>query len=885
MPETNLPAPMPRLPAALLHLLLPRAERDELMADIVAEYGELRSRAGDVAARRWLWRQALSSAPALLSWTWWRGRSGFEPRANAYRPGGNVIKHWLTDARYAARRLRTRPAYTLLAVLTLALGIGGTAAVFGIARPLLFDPLPYANADKVGAFWNPGWWREEEYTYLRDKFGGFQKVAAHRPHDVTMRQGDAPARLLPGITTSHELFDVLGAPPMLGRTFKPGDDVQNAEPTAIISYGLWQELGGTQAVVGSRIVLDATPYTVIGVMPRGFWYPTPAIRIWTARPINPNGRNGSFQFVGLVAPGNTPANMAPHVASLTKIIGERFQYSEQWDVRQNAAIKPLRDELIGPMRPAVVATFVAMALILLIACVNVAALMLGQVEGRASELAVRSALGATRGRITQQLVVEALLLGLIAGGVGAGLAAVGFRMLAQALPIGAWAEAAQFDWTMFAVALAIAIAAVLLVALVPTVSLWRGGLRGAISGARTGGIEGRGGRMERGLVVAEVAIAMLIASGTALLVRSVNNLYHIRPGIETEGIAVVDILTNRTMNGNARVEAIHRIIDGIQALPGVKSVASAAKIPLRGGGDSFGIGVEGKTVDGAASPSTYFRVVTPKYFETMGIRVRDGQTFTGSELWDVPAGGEMQVVINEALAKKYFPGENPVGRRIVGGFAPPQRILGVVSNVAEGKLTDELEPVRYYIMQQALWTNAVSIVIKMQRPQDATAVLDDARAVVQRLSPDFAVQNVTTMERVMDNAIGPARQVMSLLSLLSALALVLGAVGIYGVIAHFAARRKRDWAIRVALGMPGGRVMTHIMRQGVALALIGIVIGALGAAALTRLLGSFLHGVSSLDPVAFAAASAALVVIGATAAFVPARRAGMTDPALVLREQ
>ncbi len=875
----------PPLPLAVLRFLLPRAERDELMADVVAEYSDVQAERGDAAARRWLWTQALRSAPALLSWNWWRGSSGFEPRANAYRPGGNLIKHWMTDARYAARRLRTRPAYTLLAVLTLALGIGGTAAVFGIARPLIFDPLPYANADQVGAFWNPGWWREEEYTYLRDKFSGFQKVAAHRPHDVTMRQGDAPARLLPGITTSHELFDVLGAPPLLGRTFKPGDDVPNAEPTAVISYGLWQEMGGTPAVVGQRIVLDATPYTVIGVMPRGFWYPTPAIRIWTARPINPTGRNGSFQFVGLVTPGNTPAHMAPHVANLTKVIGERFQYSEQWDVRKNAEITPLRDELIGPMRPAVVATFVAMALILLIACVNVAALMLGQVEGRASELAVRSALGATRGRITQQLVVEALLLGVFAGAAGSGLAAVGFRMLAQALPIGAWAEAAQFDWTMFAVALAIAIGAVLLVALVPTVSLWRGGLRGAISGARTGGIEGRGGRMERGLVVAEVAIAMLIASGTALLVRSVNNLYNIRPGVDTEGVAVVDILTSRTMNGNARVEAIHRIMEGIRELPGVQSVASSSKLPLRGGGDSFGIGVEGRPTDGAAAPSTYFRAVTPTYFATMGIKVRDGQTFTGNEVWDVPEGGEMAVVINEALAKKYFPDENPVGRRLVGGFARPQRILGVVSNVAEGGLTDELEPVRYYIMQQALWGNVVALVIRMQRPQDAAAVLDDARGVVQRLSPDFAVQNVTTMERVLDNAVGPARQVMSLLSLLSALALVLGAVGIYGVIAHFAARRKRDWAIRVALGLPGSRVVTHIVRQGVLLAIAGVVIGALGAAALTRLLSSFLHGVSSVDPLAFAAASVALLAIGATAAFVPARRAGMTDPALVLREQ
>ena len=795
------------------------------------------------------------------------------------------MKNWSTDARYAARRLMSRPSYTLVAVITLALGVGGTAGVFGIARPLMFDPLPYANAEQVASFWMGGWWNEEEFTYLRDKFAGFRMVAAHRPADVTLRQGEAPARLLPGIATSHELFAVLGARPLLGRAFQAGDDVQGAEPVAIISYGLWQELGGDASIIGQRLTLDATPHTVVGVMPRGFWYPSPMTRIWTARQINPTGRNGSYTLVGLVAPGNDPAAMGPHIDRLTKVIGERFQYSERGDKTKNAWVKPVREELLGSMKPAVAATFVAMALILLIACVNVAALMLGQVEGRASELAVRSALGATHGRITQQLVIEALLLGVIAGVVGGGAAAGGFRILAQALPIGAWADAATFDWTMFVVALAIAITAVLLVALVPTMALWRGGLRGALSGGRTGGLQGRGGKLERSLVVAEVALAMLIASGAALLVRSVQNLYAIDPGIDTRGVAVVDIVTSATMNGNARVEAINRIMVELEQLPGVKSVASSMKIPLRGGGNSFGIGLEGQPPVDGASPFTYFRIVTPRYFETMGIRVVQGQNFTGNEIWDVPADGEMAVIINEALAKQYFPDQNPVGRRLLGGFGVPQRIIGVVSNVSEGALTDEKEPVRYYIQQQALFGNAVSIVLKMQRPQDAEAILDDARRTVHRVSPEFAVQGTTTMQRVFDHAIGPARQIMTLLSLLSGLALLLGAVGIYGVIAHFAARRQRDWAIRVALGLPGTRVMTHIVRQGVTLAIVGVVIGALGAAALTRLLSSFLHGVSSVDPVAFAAASVALLVIGAAAAFVPARRAGLTDPASVLREQ
>jgi putative ABC transport system permease protein len=533
--DTRLRRSLPRLPIALLRLLLPRAEREEVLADLTAEYAEHAARAGRGEARRWLWRQAIHSALPLLGWSWWRGWTGFEPRANAYRPGGSMLRNLFADARYAMRRLRARPVYTLVAVLTLGLGIGGTAAVYGIARPLMFEPLPYANASEVGMFWMPGWWTEEEFLYLRGNFPGFRNVAAYRPGDATLRQGDAPARLIPGITASSELFDVLGARPFIGRGFHEGDDAQGAEPVALISYGLWQELGGQRSIIGSRLMLDGTPQTVIGVMPRGFWFPDPSIRIWHTKPLDPQGRNGSYTFVGRVAPGADVRDMGPQIQRLTEMIGDRFQYHVGADKTQNAVITPLREALVGSMRPALVATFAAMGLILLIACANVAALMLGQVEGRTSELAVRSALGATRGRLMQQLVVEAVLVGIGAGLLGAALAAVGYRLLAGALPIGAWGENASFGLSIFAAAPVVAIVAVVLVILVPAASLWRGDLRGTLTRARTGGIQGRGGRLERGLVVAEVALAMLIASAAALLVRSVANLYAIDPGITTKG--------------------------------------------------------------------------------------------------------------------------------------------------------------------------------------------------------------------------------------------------------------------------------------------------------------------------------------------------------------
>jgi len=293
--------------------------------------------------------------------------------------------------------------------------------------------------------------------------------------------------------------------------------------------------------------------------------------------------------------------------------------------------------------------------------------------------------------------------------------------------------------------------------------------------------------------------------------------------------------------------------------------------------------------DASEQSSTYFRIVTPAYFETMGIRLRDGRTFDGSDRLDTPEAPvtEMAIVINEALARKYFPGENPIGRLVGGGFRAPQRIIGVVANVAEADLTDEAEPVRYYLAGQAPWFSpqATLVLRTSGAAQGLPALLESARRTVQRTAPGFAVQGTTTMTRVLDAAVGAPRQIMVLLTLLAGLALVLGAVGIYGVISHFAVRRQRDWAIRVALGLPASRVMAHIVGQGAALVAVGIVLGAVGTAVLARVLSPFVFGVSTVDPLAFAAASAALLAVGVLAAVVPAWRAGTVDPALLLREQ
>ena len=872
--------PLPRPAAALLRALLPHAERDEVLGDLAEEYGARASEAGRWRAGAWVWRQVLSSVPSLLRRSWWRGWSGFEPQANRTRPGGPMLESWIMDVRYATRRLRSRPTYTLLAVLTLALGVGGTAAIYSIVRGLLVDPLPYRNEQEVAVFWSPFDWTEQEFLYLRPDFAGFSQVAAYRTEDLTLQLGDAPARLVPAIASSFELFGVLGTQPMLGRGFRDGDDRVGAEPVVVISHGLWQELGGEASVVGRRLRLDGAERTVVGVMPRGFWFPDPTIRAWVPTPLREESQSGNYAFIGRVAPGQRIESTGAALSRLVARLDERYDYPAQWDKTKNATLTPVREFLVGSLRPALLATLVAMGLILLIACANVATLMLGQVDSRASELAVRSALGADRRRLTQQLVAEALALGLAAGAVGALLAAGAFRFLVGALPLGAWAESATLRWSVFLTAMAIAVAAALLIALAPVVSLWRGDLRGALTRARTSGIGGRGGGLESGLVVAEVALAVLMAAGAALLIRSVSKLYDIDPGVNTSEVAVLHIATGGGATAAQRRVILKELTREIGALPGVRSVAAAQRLPLSGGGDNWGIDIEGKPE--LATTTTAFRVVSPGYLETIGMKLRSGRTLAES---DGPSS-ERVVVINQALADKYFAGEDPIGRQIGAGFEGWERIVGVVGTAAETRLTDEPTPARYMLYEQIPYVpDEHSLVIRAQQGRDPAALLDAARRTVERVAPSVAVQEATTMSSIFARAVGPARQVMALLTLLTALALVLGAVGVYGVITHFVNRRKRDWGIRIALGQAPSHVVGQVVGRGARLVVAGIVVGLVAAVALARLLASLLYGVGTTDAASLAVATAMLLVVGLIAAWVPGYRASRTDPALVLREQ
>jgi putative ABC transport system permease protein len=874
-------SPLPRPAATLLRALLPDAERDEVLLDLEAEYRERVESGGGLTARAWVWGQVLASVPPLVRGGWWRGWSGFEPRANRLRPGGTMIEEWTRDLKFALRRLRRRPLYAALTVLTLALGVAGTAAVYGVAKRLLLERLPYAAEEQIVMFWSPGDWRESEFLYLRPQIEGFTSVAAIRPGDVTLEMDGAPARLLRGMSASAELFEVLGTSPRLGPGFRAGDDQLGAEPVAVISHSLWREIGASPSIIGQTLRMGGIPRTIVGVMPEGFWFPDPTVQVWLVEEMDPQNHVGNYALIARMRPGGTIENMAPHLRRITDLLGEAYRYPAEWDKTRNAALTPIREQLVGSVRPGLIAMLVAMAVILLIACVNVAALMLGQVDSRASELAVRSALGAGRKRLLRQVVVEAIAIGALAGVVGALLAVVGFRLLVGSLPLGALAEAARIDWSLFAAAMLIALLAATTIALVPGASIAGGNPQDRLSRTRTSGVVGRGGRVESVLVVAQIALVLLMASGAALLIRSVGNLRSINLGMAPERLAVIDLVIPSGIEIPSRPPIIGDMVTEVAALPGVRSAAASQRIPLRGSGHNWGITVEGSPELEITTVAT--RIVTPDYFETMGIEVRAGRTLLET---DRNPDAEGVVVINQALAERYFADRDPLGQRIAFTSGRWETIVGVVENVAETDLTAGPQPARYMIYDQVPFIlEGQTIVVRVQDGQSPAAVLDMARRAIQSTAPGVAIRELTTMQNVVDRAMGPTRQVMTLLTLLSGLALALGIVGVYGVVSHFVARRRRDWGIRLALGMTPVTVMRRILLAGGSLIGKGILAGSIAFVLLSRLLASFLYGVEPWDPYSLLGAAAVLAGSGVLAALLPAWRASRIDPALVLREQ
>lgn len=828
---------------------------------------------------------------ALLSFG---GRERF--REEARRAWGvDAVRDVGSDLRFAVRQLRKHPAFSVLAALTLSLGIGGTVALFSVVHGLLVRSLPVPAEDEVRVFYHEYNWRGVEFDYVKERVEVWESLAAYSTDAVTLRT-DRGSSLLLATMASAELFDVMGVPALLGRGLREGDDRPGAEPVVVLSHGLWtQEFGGDPEVVGRTLTLGGVPTTVAGVMPEGVYFPTPETRAWLPLDLDPDDGayhgNGWLVLAGRLGDGVSPGQMEADLERMAAALGERFEYSEAWDKSRDPYVVPLREYVLGDVRPVLLLLLGAVGLVLLMACANVAALILTRTADRTGEMSVRAALGAGRVRLARQILTESVVLGVGAGVVGVGLAVALFDLLVASLPLPAgFGATLSMEWGALVGGMVLAVVTGGLVSLAPMRSLLAGALPGSLPGAglgRRASSGGPGGRrgMQRALVVAEVLLAVVLATGAGLLVRTVGELRGIDPGLDPEGVLSVDVLLPaRELSPDERVDYVRRLVERARALPGVEAAGLVNRAPIRDGGYQAVLTLEGRPdLTGERGVSAYYRPVTPGAFDALGVQVVRGR---GIRLSD-RAGARRVAVVNETFARRIWGSEDEaLGRLILdNGFTDePTEVVGVVRNVAVQGLVGEVPMAAYYPWDQAV-SDPQYVILTLKTAPDATGVAGPVRALVTELDPRAAVARVTTMAEIVDEAMAEPLRLRLYLGLFSVLGIVLGTVGVYGVVSYGVRRRRVEFGIRMALGARPSRLLAEVVRTGMVPVLAGVASGVVVALAGSSLLARFLFGVEPTDPVSFLASAGVLLLAGGLAALVPAWRAGSTDPAAALRAE
>jgi putative ABC transport system permease protein len=802
----------------------------------------------------------------------------------------------LQDLAYALRRLRQAPGFTAVAVATLALGIGANGAIFSVVNAVLLRPLPFAEPERLVRLSQT--WKGEASVYSPQNFldveaaaRSFESLAVYDTSGVTLTGRGRAASLL-GTQVSATFFDVLRVQPAYGRAFEKAENEPGKTKVVILGHRLWRErFAADPAIVGQAVQLDREPFTVVGIAPAGFAFPEGA-DLWTPLEYDARFRSSSrgawyLGAIGRLRPEATVAQAREEVATIHARLARQYPDADEG---VGGTVASLQEAMVGASRRALLVLLGAVGLVLLIACVNVANLLLARVAARESELAVRTALGAGRARLMRQLLTESLVLSFLGGAAGILLAAFSLDALLALQPQGVPRLAeVRVDRAVVGFGAALSLVTGLLFGVFPALQTTARPTAESLREGSRGILAGRSQRMRSGLVIGQVALAMMLLAGAGLLLRSFQQLRRVDPGFRSDNVLTFRLTlpdgAYKDEDGT-RVSFYDRLIGGLSALPGVRSAGAVMRAPLTGANFNLSFKVEGRPpLPPAQQPSMQIRVATADYFRTMGIPVQRGR---GLDPRDVD-GAPQVVVISEAAARRHFPGEDPLGKFIVLGWGRGEgkpkvggEVVGIVGDVKDQGLAEE-KPAELYVPYAQVPIQTMDVVLRTQvAPR---ALVPAVEKVVRDLDPELPLARIATLDEVVARSISEPRFYMVLLGAFAAMAVFLAALGIFGVLSYSVVQRSREIGIRVALGAHPGDVLRMVLGHAASLALIGVLAGLAGALALSRVIGSLLFELSPTDPLTLGSMAVLLGSVALVASYLPARRATRVDPLIALRSE
>jgi predicted permease len=797
----------------------------------------------------------------------------------------------LADLRYALRLLRKTPVFTIAAIGTLALGIGANTTIFSLVQTVLLHPLPYQNPDQVVVVWEDasraGFPRNTpapgNFNDWRRSNRSFTDMAATRGVIASLTKDGAPEQVL-GRGVTPNFFDVLGVRPIVGRPFTQADDRIGVN-VVVISHALWQRrYRSDPAIVGRTILMNDVKYEVIGVAPQSFVFFNREFDYWVPIQLAPNQvDNRGAHYLTVIARLKPRVSVQAADAEMRDIAKRLEAQYPQSNRDVGAVVVPMREQVLGDMRVEVIALAIAAAAIVLIACANLASLLLARASVRRGEYAVRLSLGATRTRLARQVLVEALCLSAVGGVLGFAIPLLTSTLIERIVPVGLQGlNVSVLDWRLLSFAFVLSIVTGLLFSLGPAVQAAHASTAEVLQQHARGGVSGSTRRFRDGLVVLQVAATLVLLVGAGLMLRTLANLNAIELGFDPNNLLTMQVVLPQPKYAEParRLAFFDRVAAEVRSLPGVRGAAFASTLPFQSSGNTRFFAVEGRQQLPGDVPDALFRVGTGDYLRTLGVTPIDGRLIDDRDGVDAP----LAVVVNETLVQRFLADGPPLGRRIRfgGPDAPYYTVVGVVKNVLERGYEQEDKPGVYVSSAQAAGTGG-NLVVRVDR--DPLSYAPAVQRLIRQVDPDQPTRLIRSMTEIIGLSVGDRRQHTSLLVMFGGLAMLIASLGLYGLLAQTVSARGREIGIRMALGATWKSVMAMVMSRGVALTATGLVMGALIAWSVTRAMSALLYGVHAGDPVTFAAVIALFGLVSIAACAIPAVRASRVDPMLVLRDQ